>query len=543
VRAAEHALRILERCGAEYLFGIPGGTVNAFYDALIDLPGLKPVVARHEAAAAYMAASYAKHGGGLGVAIASSGPGSTNLITGVASAMRDGLPLLVITGQIPAARMGMGGAQEASPWTMDQVEAFRPFCKRSVLVDRPELVGSSIVQAVRLAMTAPRGPVHLSIPVDVQLADVGTPALPAAPQLWEGGGLEAAELGWLAHYMDSAHGVIFCGAGVRKAGASRQLLALAEATGWPVVTSPAAKGCIPETHPLGLGIFGLAGNRAARDAIRGARRLLVLGSSLGELATAAWSEKLTAGKDVVQVDQDAAMIGRHYPVTRGYVAEVGAVLRQLVDAAPRRSWQPPAKPVDPPEGPIAAHLQALAAAVPEDTCLVSDIGEHMTWALKYWPTRAVDGFDIAINFGGMGSGIAGALGLKLARPARPVVCLTGDGCWAMHGNEILTAQQYGLPIAFVVVNNAAHGMVHWGHQLQYGRAPAQFRYARPDLVALTRAYGLQALSVESARDWASLDLPALLAGSGPVLIELPDDASATPPMADRVKFLTGPLNA
>ena len=167
----------------------------------------------------------------------------------------------------------------------------------------------------------------------------------------------------------------------------------------------------------------------------------------------------------------------------------------------------------------------------------------MTWALKHWPTASVDGFDIAINFGGMGSGIAGALGLKLARPARPVVCLTGYGCWAMHGNEILTAQQHGLPIAFVVVNNAAHGMVHWGHQLQYGRSPAAFRYQRPDLVALAGAYGIPALRVESPQAWAGLDLPGLLSGSGPVLIEVPDDAVATPPMADRVKFLTGSLQA
>ncbi|MDB5098468.1 MAG: acetolactate synthase [Cyanobacteria bacterium RYN_339] len=541
MRAAEHALRILDRCGVEYLFGIPGGTVNAFYDALLDVPGLTPVVARHEATAAYMAAAYAKHGGGLGVAIASSGPGSTNLITGVASAMRDGLPLLVLTGQIPAPRMGFGGAQEASPWTMDMVDAFRPFTKRSVLVDRPELVGPSVIQAIRLALTAPRGPVHLSIPVDVQLADVGEPPLPAPPQIWESGGLEAAELAWLAHFLDSSHGVIFCGAGVRRAGAARKLLALAEAIGWPVVTSPAAKGSFPENHPLGMGIFGLAGNGAARTAIAGARRLLVLGSSLGELATAAWSDKLVAGKDVVQVDLDPAMIGRHYPVTRGYVADVGAVLRQLADAAPRRAWEPPPKAPDLAEGPLPQHLLALAACVPDETCLVSDIGEHMTWALKHWQTRAVDGFDIAINFGGMGSGIAGAIGLKLAQPARPVVCLTGDGCFAMHGSEILTAQQYGLPIAFVVVNNASHGMVHWGHQLQYGRAPSHFTYPRPDLEAVARAYGLPAIRVESPGAWADLDLPALLTGRGPVLIEVPDDSQATPPMADRVRFLTGPL--
>lgn len=538
MRAAEHALRFLSACGVSRLYGIPGGTVNPFYDALHDVPGLTPVIARHEAAAAYMAASDAKLSGGIGVVIASSGPGSANLLTGVASAKREGTPLLILTGQVPQAVMGLGGAQESSPWTMDMVAAFRPFTKLSVMVGRPQDLTEAIRRAMKLALTPPCGPVHLTLPMDVQMGDVGSPAIPEPLPLPMEKGLSKGELSVLSRTIKEKRGVLFAGSGVKKARASENLLKLAERSGWPVVTTPAGKGTIPESHPLARGVFGLSGNQAARDAVASAEAILVLGSSLGELATSNWSP-LLGDKILYQIDHDPAVMGKRYENTLPFQAGLKAALIQLSLELPESSLDVEPSARETSFDGIPLHLSALNHLLPQDTMLCSDIGEHMTWALRYWETTCLDGFDITINYGGMGSGIANAIGVKLAMPWRPIVCVTGDGCFAMHGNEVMTAVQQKLPVMFVVINNASYGMVKWGHQLQYERAPHAFSYSMVNVAAMAQAMGALSFKVSRAEDWQGIDLPVLLSGEVPVVVELFDKGIDTPPMADRVAYLKG----
>jgi acetolactate synthase-1/2/3 large subunit len=192
---------------------------------------------------------------------------------------------------------------------------------------------------------------------------------------------------------------------------------------------------------------------------------------------------------VVQIDSDASAIGRHYSPQVGVVADLGQVVRQLLECvAPTGRPVPAPRALEESDGALARHLRALAAALPGDGRLCCDIGEHMTWAVRYWRSPRPDSFDITINYGGMGSGIANALGAYLA-DRRPTVCLTGDGCFAMHGAEVMTGVQYGLPILFVVVNNGGYGMVRWGHQLQFDRTLADFDYPAPDIAMMAAGMG------------------------------------------------------
>jgi len=542
MRAAEHVLRFLAKCGVQYLFGIPGGTVNPFYDAVQDIPEIDILMSRHEAAAAYKAASYAKHSGKIAVVMGSSGPGSTNLITGVASAMREGTPMLVLTGQIRSSKMGYGGAQESSPWTMDMVDAFKPFCKRSLMATSAAGLTDMVRQALWLANTPPCGPVHISIPMDVQMAEVGDP-IPAAPKVAKMGGVSSLKLSEIFEFFYHRKGVILVGSGVKKARATIDFFRFAERIGWPVITTPAGKGAFPEDHKLSMGVYGLAGNQSAKDAVNASDRVLILGTSLGELATSNWSPALFTEKTVVQVDHNPASIGRHFQPDVALVADLTTFFNQLIPVLRPREWRVMQKAEDPSGDVMVQHLKGLAMSSPEDAILVSDIGEHMTWALRHWKTRGDDGFDINVNFGGMGSGIASAIGAKLARLDRPVICLTGDGCFAMHGSEILTAVQYKIPVVFVVINNYSYGMVRWGHYLQYNRFAEDFDYPYHDITRVASGMGAHVVKVRTPEDWMQIRLEEALSADRPTVIEVVVPSNGIPPMADRVRYLKGEEDA
>jgi acetolactate synthase-1/2/3 large subunit len=540
MRAAEHALKFLSRAGVRYLFGIPGGTLNPLYDALLDVPELRHIMARHEAAAAYMATAYARYSGQPGVVLGASGPGASNILTGCASAMRERTPLLVLTGHVRTDRVGLEAGQESSAWSLDMVEAFKPFTKKSVLVTHPGELTRALRLALRLALASPQGPVHLALPLDVQLGEVGALAVPELGEVPSLPGVGTSQLAGLVDFLSGGEGVIFAGSGVKKARATEAFGELVRRVGWPVVTSASGKGVYPEAEALGLGVFGLAGSTAARQAVRNARRLLVLGSSLGESASGSWSPELTAGKHVVHIDSDPTVLGRHYTPHVALVADLPEVLRQLLAVLPPRTAEPPRveRQEEPGPGLVVAHLERLARAVSPETRLCCDIGEHMTWALRHWRTQRAGGFDITVNYGGMGSGIANALGTCLA-DGRPTVCLTGDGCFAMHGAEVMTALQYRLPVVFVVLNNGGYGMVRWGHQLLFGRAHEDFDYPTPDIAGMARAMGCPAWRVESPEDWAEVLRANPFGGTGPAVIEVRVPRDDEPPMKDRVRTMRG----
>ncbi|QAS52578.1 thiamine pyrophosphate-binding protein [Halobacillus litoralis] len=523
-----------------YIFGIPAGSVNAFFDELYDTPSITPVICKHEGAASYMAASYAKYSNSLGVCIGSSGPGATNLITGAANAMREHLPVLFLTGSVPVNTVGLNASQElhADP-------LYQSVTKYSQRVDHAEDLLTEVHKAVEIALTGVPGPVHIAMPIDVQLQDISAPPFPTFPERAplipnEEDILEAAEK--LAR---SESGYIFVGQGTR--GSVESVLELAEMLNWPIVTTPQAKGFIPDTHPLLRGVFGFAGHETASALINEeeAETVLILGSSLGETATNNWNPNITKNKEVIQVDYDAAVFNRKYPVDLAVHGDMNVTIPCLIKSLNSMGLNRLSLPsleritqVLTEEYNTHNVLLALQENLPKETRFTIDIGEFMAYVINHMAVQTSDSFDINVHFGAMGSGIASSIGAKLADPERPTVSITGDGCFFMHGMELLTAKEYDIPVLFVVMNNARLGMVHHGHSLQYDRAHERFAQESVDISQMAATLGVPNVRINSLEDINDENLSAVLTSAGPAVLEVALVDENIPPMGDRVKFLS-----
>jgi acetolactate synthase-1/2/3 large subunit len=546
MKAIRSVLEFLLEGDVRYLFGIPAGSLNALYDELYSMAEITPVIAKHEGAAAYMAAAYAKHTGRLAVCAGCSGPGSTNLLTGAANAMREHLPVLFLTGSVPTKTMGLNASQE-----LDAAPAFRPLVKHSVLVTRPEELLPAVVQAVEIAYAGVPGPVHVAMPIDVQLADVPHAFIPPFPQ-------RSVRVPGPAHLQmavneiaDKRSGLLLVGQGARDA--VDEVLRLSAHLQWPIVVTPQAKGLIPDAFPLYYGVFGFAGHESASGIVESAdyETIFVIGSSLGETATSNWKPALAEGRFVIQLDADEAVFDRHYRTNVRLCGDAKLTLLALLSEleqmsnpqrrrlAPKRSaasFYPDARRgvYDSPNV-----LLELQRQLPLHTRYAVDIGEFMSYVIHHMRVPESGSFDLNVHFGAMGTAIGTAIGMQLADPGRPVVCITGDGCFFMHGMEILTAKEYNLPILFVVMNNARLGMVHHGHALQYKRVHSRFSQTPVNLAAMAAALDIPSYRIERLHDFAGGSIAELTCGlKGPALLEIALVDNQVPPMGDRVKFLS-----
>ncbi|MDI3256939.1 MAG: thiamine pyrophosphate-binding protein [Kyrpidia sp.] len=540
MKAVRGVIDYLAAGGVSYIFGIPAGSVNAFFDELYDVAEIEPVVTKHEGAAGYMAAAYAKATGHLGVCIGSSGPGSTNLLTGAANAVREHLPVLFLTGHVPVDTIGRNASQE-----FDSEAVYRPLVKYSVTVKKPEDLVDEVAKAVSAALSGVPGPAHVAMPIDVQLADIDGVPVPEFPRREKILPDEAAVREAAKRLAGSPRGCVFVGQGAR--GAVAEVIETAELLQWPIVTTPQAKGLIPESHPGYRGVYGFAGHERAAELINDqpGGTLLIVGSSLGETATSNYSNALTDRRFVVQIDFDPTVFGRTYPCDIPLCGDADVTLsrlnQELREFGLTRHPHTP-RPVDidpvPPEFQTQNVLLELQRQLPRNTRFTVDIGEHMSYVIHHMRVLDFDSYDINVHFGPMGIAIGSALGYALADPTRPVVCITGDGCFFMHGMEVLTAKEYRLPILFVVMNNARLGMVHHGHLLQYHRAHARFQQAPVDIAGLARHMGVPSVRVERFQDLMDGRLDGLMQAEGPAVVDVALIDDQVPPMGDRVKFLS-----
>ncbi|MEF2246805.1 thiamine pyrophosphate-binding protein [Paenibacillus sp. IITD108] len=548
MKAARTVLEFLKTNGVKYIFGIPAGSVNAFFDELYDMPDIEPVVTKHEGAATYMSAAYAKYSGGLSVSIGCSGPGGTNLVTGAANAMREHLPILFLTGAVPVQTMGLNASQE-----LDAAPIFKPVTKYSVIVKDAKNLLDEVAKACEIALSGVPGPVHVAVPIDVQHAEVGelaTPVLSGSQPVTPDADTIAAAAKRLGA---QGNGCILVGQGVR--GSVDLLLQLAEMLNWPIVTTPQAKGYIPDQHPLLAGVFGFAGHKSAADIIADEQRgtLLIVGSSLGETATNNYNVSLTKNRVTIQLDFDPTVFHRKYeidiPVLGDIHISLSLLIEQLAALGLSRSsleaCQEAAAASAVAETGVEAGeyntqnvLLRLQQMLPAETRYTVDIGEFMSYVIQYMKVKSQDSYSINVHFGAMGSGIGSAIGSKLAEPGRPVVSITGDGCFFMHGMEILTAKEYGLPILFVVMNNARLGMVYHGHSLQFKRTHPSFEQEPVHIAKMAEAMGISSYRVNKLEDLSEAALSELLAADGPAVLEIALVDNNTPPMGDRVKFLS-----
>ncbi|MBP1990393.1 thiamine pyrophosphate-binding protein [Paenibacillus eucommiae] len=544
MRAIEIGLQLLVERGVRHIFGIPAGSINALYDTLLDMPELRPIVAKHETTAGYMATAYTRITGTPSVCVGSSGPGATNLISAAANAWKEKLPVLFITGSVPSTKLGKGGAQELAADPL-----FEPITKTSSLALDAESLPNLLAEALYTATSGVPGPVHIAIPINIQMTEIGNPSLPLwikprSIELDETALLKAMDLIAAA----GPRGCLLLGHGAKSARSA--VVRFAERTGWQVATTPRGKGVFPEDHPLSLGVYGLSGNTQAINKLNSNDHelLLVIGSSLGELATSNWESRLQESVKLIQVDIDVNEFGKTYIPDVAVRGDALMVLDRLLAGLPwQSSPSPEAAPVRKPL-PIEADseewntmtaIRQIGACAAPDTRFYIDIGEFMTYSIQNLCITADQRFDIDINFGAMGSGIGGVIGAKLADPTRPTVCITGDGCFFMHGFEVLTAKQYGLPIVFVIINNARLGMVYHGHMLQYKRCLDDFSQPRVDIAAAAACLGLRTVQVHSLANLQPHHMREWLSLQEPIIVEVIVDGNEVPPMGERVKFLEG----
>jgi acetolactate synthase-1/2/3 large subunit len=580
--AADLIVSTLEQIGVGLVFGVPGGAVEPLYNALARSErrgGPRAVVARHEAGAAFMADGYARETGRIGACVATSGPGATNLITGVACAYDNRVPMLVITGQPPIHSFGRRALQESSCTGINTVAMFRHCTRYNSLVSHPDQLRVKLFNALMHA-TREQGPSHLSIPVDLLRARLEAPAgghdaaalLNAVPSLLDPRAVDQLQL----HLVAASRPVFLLGDGCAEAAGA--ILKLAHLAGARFITTPDAKGYVNPRHPSYCGVFGFGGHASADDLVRSQPDLLVaFGTAFGEFSSGGWSHHLLNGR-LVHVDSCDENLMRT-PMARLHVrGRILAVVERLLDQMqgqqiasnvyPFRDrkteqahaeamlgepdkFHSEAEPIKP-----QRLMNLLSQKCPPHTRFVADAGNSAAWAvhcLQPHDRRATRGADplqpsaerrsgrsswlrVTMDFAPMGWAIGAAIGIAEGNPGCPVVCITGDGSYLMNGQEITVAAALGRSVLFVVLNDGALGMVKHGQRLA-GAEPIGFELPQVDYRALANALGVPGHVVRSPKDLEALDFDALLSRPGPTLLDVRIDPEEVPPMNVRMKTL------
>ncbi len=520
--------------GVDVLFGYPGGAIMPFYHALPEFPGLRHVLVRHEQAAAHAADGYARASGRAGVCVATSGPGATNLVTGLATAHMDNTPVVAITGQVARAMMGRDAFQET-----DIIGITQPITKHSRLIEDAGEIADAVREAFHVAQEGRPGPVLLDIPKDVQSqrgswvgGQQGSPSTPAKfgapgttaplPRCPAGSFEEAASL-----IAAAERPLIMAGHGVVLSGAYTELQTLAERTGIPVITTLLGISAFPEAHPLHLGMPGMHGEVHVNRAIQHSDLIIGLGLRFDDRVTGNLAG-FARGARLIHVELDATEIGKNVPVTVALVGDVREVLCSLVRVLKPRNcdaWRGEiAGFVRPREEDLKADLspQAILDAISEGTgtrgTIVSDVGQHQMWVAKLFRYQRPNSHITSGGLGTMGFAVPAAIGVALARPGEPVWAISGDGGFQMNMQEIATMVQERIPVKMAVFNNGYLGMVRQWQQFFHGRRYSATPIWSPDYVQLAGAYGIAGYRVESAGQLEHT-VAAALAEPGPALIE------------------------
>jgi acetolactate synthase I/II/III large subunit len=528
----------LVRLGVTHVFGYPGGAILPTYDAMPET-GITHVLARHEQGAAHMADGFARATGRVGVAMATSGPGATNLVTGIATAMMDGSPLVCITGQVSSQVLGLDAFQE-----VDITGITMPITKHNYLVTDASRIAPTLVEAFDIASSGRPGPVLVDITKDAQQgacqASSWTPASaaarPAPPAADAGACAEAAAL-----IARAERPVILAGHGILCSGASRLLLSFAERGNIPVATTLLGIGAFPGTHRLNLGMIGMHGEAFANEAVQEADLVIALGMRFDDRAVGSVAGYSPRSRKI-QVNIDASEINKQVKVDVGIVGDVGQVLRQLLRALPpcerpewlgqiargRRAGQ--ARDIQhlPDDGRLhAAHvMSALWRETGGKAIVASDVGQHQMWEAQYFLHDRPRSLITSGGLGTMGFGLPAGIGAKLARPSEEVWVVAGDGGFQMTSAELATVAQEQLSLRIAVINNGYLGMVRQWQEFFYGKRYTATPLVGPDFSMLAGAYGIASRAVTDRSEMTSAIREAR-AADGPFLIEFrvePDDA-------------------
>ena len=525
LRGSQLVCEALRDAGADVIFGYPGGATLPIYDALPDHPWLRHILVRHEQGAAHMADGYARVARRPGVCLATSGPGATNLVTGIASAYMDSIPMVAITGQVSTALMGRDAFQET-----DVLGMVAPITKHAFLVERVEDIQPTIARAFAIAMAGRPGPVLVDIPKDLQNASAPRRRRPVdlpAVKFLDEAALEAA----VALLADAERPLIIAGHGVRLARAHGLLAELARRLDAPVAHTLLGLGVIPEDDPLAAGMLGMHGVPATNRAVNAADVILGVGLRFDDRVTGKVSAFASRAK-IIHVDIDPTQIGKNVPTTVGIVADAGAALAALIARLPAReheAWRGQA--VAPRHRPHLVRyeeqvelaprpvIRAIRAAARDDAYFVSDVGQHQMWAAQHLGLVTHDRYLTSAGLGAMGYALPAALGAQVADPDADVWAIAGDGGAQMTIQELGTAVQEGLPVKLVILNNGYLGMVRQWQQLFFNGRISQTPISSPDYVKLADAYGARGFRVERRAQLAPA-LAEAAACQGPCVVDV-----------------------
>ncbi len=513
---AKALVKALEREKVETIFGLPGGAIMPVYDALLD-SNIRHVLVRHEQSAAHMADGYARASGKTGVCMATSGPGATNLVTGLVTAQLDSSPIVAITGQVSTSQIGLDAFQEA-----DIISIASPATKYNHQPRSVEEIPSTVREAFFIASLGRPGPALIDLPKDVQVdsAEVkfsekirirGIKPLPKP---------DNAQIGRVAEMLSEAEKpFILAGGGVIVSNASNQLQNIAELLLAPVATSLMGKGVFPENHPLSMGIIGMHGSKEANQIIYDADVLLAVGCRFSDRTTGKLDEFCPTAK-VIQIDIDSTEIGKNKCIDAAIVSDAATALNMLNKALMKKikhkkktSWskktreikeisenkiENSGKELTPPK-----ILRELRRLIPDKSIVTTEVGQNQMWASLYLKALRPRTFITSGGFGCMGYGFPAAIGAKAARPDLPVFDIAGDGSFIMTENSLATSVLEKIPVTVVILNNRMLGMVAQWQRLFYNRRYSAVQLGDvPDFVKLAESYGAQGIHVGSMLEFS-----------------------------------------
>ncbi|MCO4758412.1 MAG: thiamine pyrophosphate-binding protein [Oceanospirillaceae bacterium] len=553
----------LKGMGVSHIFGVPGGSIEPFFDAVARAENrgvdLQMIVSRHETGAAFMVDGHIRETGRFGVCCSTTGPGATNLITGVANAWEENLPMLAITAQTPMAKFGKKALQDSSCSAVDVVGMFKHCTKYSTLVSHTDQLEHKLITALVTANTHPKGPVHLSLPADIvntslpkasniktgllqQTLDVSTPS--ALQQL-------NSEIG------NAERILLFVGENCKLE--ENQLIHFAEQINAAIVSDPTGKRWVDETHPRYCGVFGFSGHKKARTLITDQKYdlLIALGTQAGELGTSGWDSQLLNPK-LVHIDESPSVFSRT-PGARIHVCgSLPDIIGQLItnvaiQRAQGKRWQDLAETVsDIPllsiEEQSLTHSNAiplkpqrmfssLARLLPDETRIFVDAGNSWAWAIRYMLRSDTRGyFRIAMAYGSMTWAIGASTGSAVSNPSAPHLCITGDGSYLMAGQEITVAIQQNTPLVMMILNDDALGMVKHGQRLG-GAEQTGFTLPHVNYAAIGEAMGIEGIVIETPGQLEDLDFVRLFSKQSPTIIDMRINPEEVPPMGERIKGL------
>jgi acetolactate synthase-1/2/3 large subunit len=533
LKGAQILMKSLEDEGVETIFGIPGGTVIPLYDAIFD-SSVKHVLVRHEQAAAHAADGFSRAGDKVGVCVATSGPGATNLVTGIATAQMDSSPLVAVTGQVATNAIGTDAFQEAHILGITL-----PVVKHSMQIRSPDEIPQVVHDAMYIASTGRPGPVVVDFPVDVQkaLGGYSRPKGPGYPGYSADLPEDLSSLSEAAGLIrGSKRPVVIAGNGVNVSRAFDSLKSFCEKLGLPVATSLLGKGSIAGDHPNSIGMMGMHGNAVVNRALDKAEIVVIVGSRLSDRSTGKRTE-FAQNATLIHIDLDVAEIHKNIDADVWLIGDAGKILTLLSDEAAgqdlsvRRAWMDELRKMeaDEPLRRVAESgsvypwqvMEALDDVVKGEAIVLTEVGQHQMWAAQYHMAKHPRHFLTSGGLGTMGFGLPASIGAHYARPDLPIVCVAGDGSAMMNIQELDTYARYNLPIKVLLLDNNCLGMVRQWQQLFYDERFSNTVYSRsPDFVKIAQGMGIESFAADD---------PATLRGAieraiktpGPVLVHIP----------------------